>query len=120
LDGKPVAVEGRLGKVVKLTIPPGEHRLTGALELDVSGKQSDINSAVRGYIFPAPPDRNLLARITDAPPVPLRKPAKLVDDLFLQTLGRAPAPAERELAQKAEVEDLLWILINHPEFQYVD
>jgi hypothetical protein len=120
LDGKPVAVEGRLGKVVKLTIPPGEHRLTGALELDASGKQSDINSAVRGYIFPAAPDRNLLARITDAPPVPLRKPAKLVDDLFLQTLGRAPAPAERALAQKAEVEDLLWILLNHPEFQYVD
>ncbi len=120
LDGKPVAVEGRLGKVVKLTIPPGEHRLTGALELDPSGKQSDINSAVRGYIFPSAPDRNLLARITDAPPVPLRKPTKLVDDLFLQTLGRAPVPAERALAQKAEVEDLLWILINHPEFQYVD
>lgn len=120
LDGKPVAVEGRLGKVVKLTIPPGEHRLTGALELDPSGKQSDINSAVRGYIFPSAPDRNLLARITDPPPVPMRKPQKLVDDLFLQTLGRLPVAAERELAQKAEVEDLLWILINHPEFQYVD
>jgi hypothetical protein len=120
LDGKPVAVEGRLGRVVKLTIPPGEHRLTGALELDPSGKQSDINSAVRGYIFPSAPDRNLLARITDPPPVPLRKPEKLVDDLFLQTLGRLPAPAERQLAQRAEVEDLLWILINHPEFQYVD
>lgn len=120
LDGKPVAVEGRLGTVVKLTIPPGEHKLTGALEMDPAGKQSDINSAVRGYIFPSAPDRNLLARITDEPPVPLRKPAKLVDDLFLQTLGRAPAPVERQLAQKAEVEDLLWILINHPEFQYVD
>jgi mono/diheme cytochrome c family protein len=120
VDGKPLSVEGKLGAVVKVAIPPGEHRLTGALELDVSGKQSDINSAVRGYIFPSAPDRNLLARITDPPPVPLRKPAQLIDDLFLQTLGRAPAPAERQLAQQAEVEDLLWILLNHPEFQYVD
>jgi len=120
VDGQPVAVEGKLGAVVKVAIPPGEHRLTGALELDVAGKQSDINSAVRGYIFPSAPDRNLLARITDPPPVPLRRPAQLIDDLFLQTLGRSPAPAERKLAQQAEVEDLLWILLNHPEFQYVD
>jgi hypothetical protein len=46
---------------------------------------------VRGYIFPSAPDRNLLARITDPPPAPLRKPAQLIDDLFLQTLGRAHA-----------------------------
>lgn len=121
LDGQPLIVPAaKLGTPVKVTLPPGPHRLTGALELDPTGKQSDINSAVRGYIFPAAPDRNLLARITDPPPVPRRKPTKLVDDLFWQTLGRAPVPTERQLAQSAEVEDLLWILLNHPEFQYVD
>ena len=120
VNGLPVTVSSKLGSVVKLVLPPGRHRLTGALQLDPSGKQSDINSAVRGYIFPAPPDRSQLARITDAPPVPRRKPAKLIDDLFWQTLGRAPVATERQLAQTAEVEDLLWILLNHPEFQYVD
>ena len=121
LDGLPFKVAaGKLGTPVKVSLPPGAHRLSGFLELDSSGKQSDINSAVRGYIFPAAPDRNLLSRITDAPPVPRRKPAALIDDLFWQTLGRAPVSAERQLAQTAEVEDLLWILLNHPEFQYVD
>lgn len=120
LDGQPVTLSAKLGTVAQLALPPGTHRLTGTLELDPSGKQSDINSAVRGYIFPSAPDRNLVARITDPPPVPRRQPQELIPDLFWQTLGRPPAPAEIKLAKSAEVEDLLWILVNHPEFQYVD
>jgi len=35
-------------------------------------------------------------------------------------LGRGPLAAEKELAADVELEDLLWTLLLHPEFQYVD
>jgi hypothetical protein len=54
--------------------------------------------------------------------------ATLVDQLFLATLSRAPGAAERELALSAlatqandrrrAAEDLLWTLLNHPEFLF--
>ncbi|MHC5537399.1 DUF1553 domain-containing protein, partial [Singulisphaera rosea] len=50
----------------------------------------------------------------------------LVDQLFLATLSRHPEPAERSLAvaeltarsheRRRAAEDLLWTLLNHPEF----
>jgi len=54
--------------------------------------------------------------------------ATLVEQLFLATLSRSPGAAERELAVSALVtqatdrrraaEDLLWTLLNHPEFLF--
>ena len=46
--------------------------------------------------------------------------SKLTDRLFWQLLGRGPLAAEKELAADVELEDLLWTLLLHPEFQYVD
>jgi hypothetical protein len=83
-----------------------------------------VNSAVRFYLFPKVPDRNLLARVVD--PLPVAAPAvekdrsQLTDRLFWQLLGRAATPAEKKLAAGVELEDLLWTLLLHPEFQYVD
>lgn len=111
------------GKAVLLSVPAGAKRLTGKLVLDDVGRLSDVNSAARFYLFPRVPDRNLLVKLTEAPPVPAPAVEKnrdqLTERLFLQLLGRRPAAAERALAGKLELEDLLWTLLLHPEFQYV-
>jgi hypothetical protein len=54
--------------------------------------------------------------------------ATLVDQLFLATLSRHPAPSERNLAvaelaahpndRRRSAEDLFWTLMNHPEFLF--
>ena len=54
--------------------------------------------------------------------------ATIVDQLFLATLLRHPGPAERDLAvselakhatdRRLAAEDLLWTLLNHPEFLF--
>ena len=54
--------------------------------------------------------------------------ATLVDQLFLATLSRYPAAAERKIAvaelasratdRRRAAEDLLWTLMNHPEFLF--
>ncbi len=118
------AVVTPFGKAVLLTVPAGAKRLTGKLLVDDAGKTSDVNSSVRFYLFPKEPDRNLLARIVDPLPVaaaPVEKDrSRLTDRLFWQMLGRAPVEAEKKLAAGVELEDLLWTLLLHPEFQYVD
>ena len=112
------------GKPVLLAVPKGAKRLTGKLVVDDIGRLSDVNSSVRYYLFPKVPDRNLLAKVVD--PLPLAAPAverdrgKLTERLFWQMLGRAPVAKERQLAAGVELEDLLWTLLLHPEFQYVD
>ncbi|MBL8237792.1 MAG: DUF1549 domain-containing protein [Bryobacterales bacterium] len=111
-------------KPVLLQVPAGAKRLTGKLVLDDIGRSSDVNSAVRFYLFPRVPDRNLLSKVVDPLPVPApaveRDRARLTERLFWQTLGRAPSSKEAELARGVELEDLLWTLLLHPEFQYVD
>ena len=112
------------GKAVLLSVPSGAKRLTGKMLVDDAGKTSDVNSSVRFYLFPREPDRSLLARVVD--PLPVAAPAvekdraKLTERLFWRMLGRGPVEAERKLAVGVELEDLLWTLLLHPEFQYVD
>jgi hypothetical protein len=56
-----------------------------------------------------------------------KDPANCVDRLYLQTLGRAPTARESEVALEvigapatpAGVADLLWGLLNLPEFQFI-
>ena len=118
------AVVTPFGKAVLLTVPAGTKRLTGKLLVDDAGKTSDVNSSVRFYLFPRAPDRNLLARIVDPLPVAAasveKDRSKLTERLFWQLLGRAPVEVEKKLAAGVELEDLLWTLLLHPEFQYVD
>lgn len=53
--------------------------------------------------------------------------AGLVDGLYRQALGREPTPAERATALElvasppavAGTADLLWVMVNHPEFQVI-
>jgi len=111
----------------------GLTRLTGAVGIDDSARSSDINPNVRFFVFAEKPDLDRLLRVSGDPPtalpVPSRGPNELVDRLFWETLSRRPNPREAAVAMKllakdgkvtqGGLEDLIWSLIMHPEFQYV-
>ncbi len=68
--------------------------------------------------------KNRIGRLLDAG----ASDEALVDELFVATLGREPAEPERQLAlsrltarkddRRRAAEDLLWSLLNHPEFLF--
>jgi hypothetical protein len=68
-------------------------------------------------------DKGRLAKLLKTDPPPGNQ--AVVDELFLATLGRLPAPKERELAvahmqeyRESGAEDLLWSLLNRTEFLF--
>ena len=111
----------------------GLTRLTGAVGIDDGARTSDINPNVRFFVFTEKPDLERLLRVSgDAPtalPAPSRDAKVLIDRLFWEALSRRPNPREVAVATKLLVknghvtqgglEDLIWSLIMHPEFQYV-
>jgi len=107
------------GRPVHVAVPEGARKLKGRVVLDDIGKISEVNSAVRFYIFPKTPDRNLLVKVATPPPFPTSPATNLTERLFWQTLGRAPSAKELDALKQQPLEDLLWALLLHPEFQYV-
>jgi hypothetical protein len=123
--------------VGSLTLYPieglGLKRLTGAVGIDDNARTSDINPNVRFFVFTEKPDLERLLRVSGDPPTPLPNPSRdpkvLIDQLFWEALSRKPNPRESAVASKLLVkdgkvtqgglEDLIWSLIMHPEFQYV-
>jgi mono/diheme cytochrome c family protein len=119
----------------RLAIPidgRGYVRIRGQVAIDDRSTTDDIEGAVRFFIFGAEPDRERLVRVSGTPPVPA--PARLasVDEagerLYLQLLARRPNPEEARIVRKyftggklapASLEDFLWSLLLHPEFQYL-
>jgi hypothetical protein len=111
----------------------GAKRLTGAVGLDDGSRSSDINPNVRFFVFAEKPDLERLLKVSGDPPAALPRPSRdakmLVDRLFWEALSRQPNPRESAVAMKLLVkdgnvtqgglEDLIWSLIMHPEFQYV-
>jgi hypothetical protein len=111
----------------------GLTRLTGAVGIDDGARTSDINPNVRFFVFTEKPDLERLLRVSGNPPTALPKPSRdakvLIDQLFWEALSRKPNPREVTVATKLLVkdgnvtqgglEDLIWSLIMHPEFQYV-
>jgi hypothetical protein len=67
---------------------------------------------------------NVIGRMLDAGATD----GAIVEELFLATLGREPSASEQTLAlepilahsaeRRQRVEDLLWSLLNHPEFLF--
>jgi hypothetical protein len=106
----------------------GLTRLTGWVGVDDNARSSDINPNVRFFVFTEKPDRERLLRVSGEPPVPLPPVVKdekaLIDRLFWAALSRAPNAEEASVARQflshqGGLEDLLWSLSMHPEFQYV-
>jgi hypothetical protein len=126
-----------------VTMPPGSRlvipidglgftRIRGRVALDDRSLPDDIEGAVRFFVFGAEPDRERLVRVSGPPPVPAPPPLASVDEagrrLYLQLLARKPNPAEARIVKKyfaggklapAALEDFLWSLLLHPEFQYL-
>jgi hypothetical protein len=126
-----------------LTTPPGSRlvipldglgyvRIRGRVALDDRSTTDDIEGAVRFFIFGAEPDRERLVRVAGPAPLPASPPFKTVDEagqrLYLQLFARKPNSQEVGIVKKyfaggglapAALEDLLWSLLLHPEFQYL-
>jgi mono/diheme cytochrome c family protein len=126
-----------------VTMPPGARlvlpidgfgftRIRGRVALDDRSLPDDIEGAVRFFVFGAEPDGERLVRVSGAPPVPAPPPLASVNEagrrLYLQLFARKPNSQEARIVRKyfaggklapAALEDLLWSLLLHPEFQYL-
>ena len=126
-----------------VTMPPGSRmvlpieglgftRMHGRVAIDDRSTSDEIGGAVRFFVFAAEPDAERLVHVSGGPPLP--EPARLatVDQaalrLYLQLLARKPNSQEMRIVKKyfaggklapAPLEDLLWSLLLHPEFQYL-
>jgi hypothetical protein len=107
----------------------GLRRMRGRVLIDDAARASDIGPLVRFFVFTAEPDRYQLVRVTgERPAAEPARWAKRVDwnQLYLPLLGRRATAAEiaRLEANNAperttNLEDQLWMLLMHPEFQYI-
>ena len=110
----------------------GFTRMRGQVVLDDRSLPSDIEGAVRFFVFGAEPDPERLVRISGSPPVPQPAPLSSVDEairrLYRYLLAREPNAEEMRVSreyfaggelQAAALEDFLWSLLLHPECQYL-
>ena len=116
----------------------GFTRLRGTVDVDNARAEigSTLNPQLRFFIFDAEPNMNRLLPPAAGVPLPGPSPVTtipaVVDHIFWSALGRAPSPAEREVAEAAiadrtrpgkaspdAVADLLWAVLMKPEFQLI-
>ena len=109
----------------------GITRIQGWFSVDDSCLPSDIGTSARFFFFGTEPDRDQLIRVAGAPPIAApaslagKSPSEITRYLYRSLLSRDPNPVELEKASAiasggvAGLEDLLWSLLLHPEFQYL-
>ena len=109
----------------------GYTRFRATLAMDERVNDSEISAAIRAFVFDeAPNERKLVAVTGDTPlprPTPVQGAAKMVNQLYLHAVGRAPSPEEARIGvsllgprpTRQGLEDLLWAVFLSPEFQFV-
>ena len=109
----------------------GYTRFRATLAMHERTNDSEISAAIRAFVFDeAPNERKLVAVTGDTPlprPTPVRGSAKILSQLYLHALGRAPSPEEARTGgallgnqpTRQGLEDLLWVVSMSPEFQFV-
>ncbi|MGA7412429.1 MAG: DUF1549 domain-containing protein [Bryobacteraceae bacterium] len=115
----------------------GVTRIRGRVVVDDRSRPADIGGSVRFFVFGAKPDPERLVKIVGDPPAPLPIPVKTVDEaihrFYQQLLAREPTTKEMEIArtffvaaghqtprlEPAALQDFLWSLFMHPDFQYL-
>ncbi len=121
-----------LGTRLVYELPPGYETLRATSWISEDSRASDINATVRFFAFGAEPDRTRLVRVTGDSPWPappyLSNAAQAIEYLWQSLLSRQPNSQEKQLAaalfpngelRREGVEDLIWSLMMHPEFQYI-
>ncbi len=115
----------------------GLTRIHGRVVVDDRSRPADIEGNVRFFVFDAKPDPERLVKIVGDPPAPSPQPVKTVDEaihrFYLQLLAREPNTKEMGIArtffianghqtprlEAAALQDFLWSLFMHPDFQYL-
>lgn len=113
----------------------GFTRIRGRVAIDDRSEPSDIGGSVRFFIFTNEPDHHQLVKVSGTPPVPFPAQMKDVDDaihiLYLHLFAREPNDAEIKVAREFfsakgkprlapdAMEDFLWSMLLHPDFQYL-
>jgi mono/diheme cytochrome c family protein len=137
---QPVGMSVTVPLNTRLVYPIGDlgfTRIRGRVAIDDRSRPSDIGGAVRFFIFTAEPDPDRLVKIEGQPPVPALAPLHTVDEaidrLYLTLFARRPTDDERRVARSffsdgenaqpqlkpAALEDFLWSMLLHPDFQYL-
>jgi hypothetical protein len=119
-----VSPEDLPGNLTKILVSFGlDDRVLKPRSLDLSTLQSSVllNSGLVKAKLKADTKGSRLEALLNAEPPKANK--DIVEELFLATLARFPSPAEEEFGEKLLAEhhakggeDLLWALINKPEF----
>jgi hypothetical protein len=127
-------IPAELGKEIVIPLTGAPTRFQATLVMDGVSNDSEISPAVRGFAFDEPANlRRLVAAQGDTPlprPTAPRTAVALTDSLYRAALGRAPTPAEMKLAvgivaptngkiTREGIQDLLWMLLLSPEFQFI-
>ena len=122
----------KIGSRMVFDLQPGEQTFRARIWVSDASKASDINATVRVFLFGEEPDMSRLVRLMNDRPWPapaaLTSVEQAIGRLFLQVLGRPATNEEAAVARKyfpgdrlskEGLEDLLWSLAVHPEFQYI-
>lgn len=103
-------------------------RFQATAVVDPESNRSDINPAVRFFVFTEKPNPERLIPILPQTPVPAPQGPftedQLVSRIFQHALGRAATPTERKLVQSSassveSLTDMLWSVAMTPEFQLI-
>jgi hypothetical protein len=107
-------------------------RLHGSVAIDDAAQESDVGGTVRLFIFGSEPDHQQLVKVAGerpvAAPASLANRDEAIQYCYRAVLARDPSDGEAAIARRylgegkveaTGLEDLLWSLLLHPEFQYI-
>jgi hypothetical protein len=126
------AITMPLGSRMVLPLDGKWVRIRGRVALDDRSTPDDIEGSVRFFIFAAEPDKERLVRVSgeapEAIPARLASVNEAAERFYLQLFARRPNAEESRIVKSyfaggklspAALEDLLWSLLLHPDFQYL-